>query len=109
MGVANRDIKLENMLLGGDKKKPIIKLTDFGFSKSVQDSIPTTICGTLGYMGGSKELLPVCSVCYSSRWPAMAASDCIATGCAEEKLPILHSGRYQLGASHLLRPLWLQG
>ncbi|CAK0733351.1 hypothetical protein CVIRNUC_000261 [Coccomyxa viridis] len=50
MGVANRDIKLENVLLGGDKKKPIIKLTDFGFSKSVQDSIPTTICGTLGYM-----------------------------------------------------------
>ena len=51
MGVANRDIKLENVLLGGDKKTPVIKLTDFGFSKSDLDSIPTTICGTLGYMG----------------------------------------------------------
>ena len=51
MGVANRDIKLENVLLGGDKKSPVIKLTDFGFSKSDLDSIPTTICGTLGYMG----------------------------------------------------------
>lgn len=51
MGVANRDIKLENVLLGGDKKNPVIKLTDFGFSKSDLDSIPTTICGTPGYMG----------------------------------------------------------
>ncbi|CAL5225961.1 g8763 [Coccomyxa viridis] len=50
MGVANRDIKLENVLLGGDKKNPVIKLTDFGFSKSDLDSIPTTICGTPGYM-----------------------------------------------------------
>jgi len=53
MGVANRDIKLENVLLGGDKNNPIIKLTDFGFSKSDLDSIPTTICGTVGYMGVS--------------------------------------------------------
>ena len=51
MGVANRDIKLENVLLGGDKKSPVIKLTDFGFSKSELDSVPTTICGTPGYMG----------------------------------------------------------
>ena len=58
MGVANRDIKLENVLLGGDKKNPVIKLTDFGFSKSDLDSIPTTICGTPGYMGVSSKLLP---------------------------------------------------
>ena len=51
MGVANRDIKLENVLLGGDKRSPVIKLTDFGFSKSELDSVPTTICGTPGYMG----------------------------------------------------------
>ena len=59
MGVANRDIKLENVLLGGDKKNPIIKLTDFGFSKSDLDSIPTTICGTLGYMGELQGISPL--------------------------------------------------
>ena len=53
MGVANRDIKLENVLLGGDKNNPIIKLTDFGFSKSDLDSVPTTICGNVGYVGVS--------------------------------------------------------
>ena len=83
MGVANRDIKLENVLLGGDKKNPVIKLTDFGFSKSDLDSIPTTICGTPGYMG----MLPLlsaaiyasnaaaCMLCASTAgldsWPAL--------------------------------------
>lgn len=51
MGVANRDIKLENVLLADKKSPPTIKLTDFGFCKSDRDSIPTTVCGTLGYMG----------------------------------------------------------
>ena len=64
MGVANRDIKLENVLLGGDKKSPVIKLTDFGFCKSDMDSIPTTICGTLGYMG-KPQGPPPCPL----KWP----------------------------------------
>ena len=51
MGVANRDIKLENVLLTGRKPPYTIKLTDFGFCKRDCDSIPTTMCGTLGYMG----------------------------------------------------------
>lgn len=51
MGVANRDIKLENVLLADRKSPPTIKLTDFGFCKSERDSVPTTMCGTLGYMG----------------------------------------------------------
>ncbi|BDA51315.1 Serine/threonine-protein kinase SAPK3 [Coccomyxa sp. Obi] len=50
MGVANRDIKLENVLLSGRKPPYTIKLTDFGFCKRDCDSIPTTMCGTLGYM-----------------------------------------------------------
>ncbi len=63
MGVANRDIKLENVLLGGDKKNPVIKLTDFGFSKSDLDSIPTTICGTPGYMGMRPVLSAAIQLC----------------------------------------------
>lgn len=51
MGVANRDIKLENVLLV-DRTSPLrIKLTDFGCCKSDRDSITKTLCGTLGYMG----------------------------------------------------------
>ena len=51
MGVANRDIKLENVLLTDKKSPPTNKLTDFHFCKSDRDSIPTTLCGTHGYMG----------------------------------------------------------
>lgn len=42
MGVANRDTKLENVLLSGRKPPYTIKLTDFGFCKRDCDSIPTT-------------------------------------------------------------------
>ena len=59
MGVANRDIKLENVLLVDRKSPPTIKLTDFGFCKSDRDSVPTTICGTLVYMGVRLSWLPL--------------------------------------------------
>lgn len=32
-GVANRDIKLENILLDESEPRPLIKISDFGFSK----------------------------------------------------------------------------
>lgn len=32
-GVANRDIKLENILLDESQPRPLIKISDFGFSK----------------------------------------------------------------------------
>ena len=34
-GVANRDIKLENILLDGSEPRPLIKISDFGYSKVV--------------------------------------------------------------------------
>lgn len=50
MGVVNRDIKLENTLLGGDTR-PLIKISDFGFSKDeFGQSAPTTRVGTVMYM-----------------------------------------------------------
>lgn len=34
LGVANRDLKLENLLLdGGDEGRPLLKICDFGYSK----------------------------------------------------------------------------
>jgi len=35
MGLSNRDIKLENLLLSDDGEFPILKICDFGFSKVV--------------------------------------------------------------------------
>ena len=79
MGVANRDIKLENVLLGGDKKTPVIKLTDFGFSKSDLDSIPITICGTPGYMGALSSVHisgpSRCCQCFIVTVPVYGASE----------------------------------
>ncbi|KAL4545145.1 hypothetical protein Ndes2526B_g02259 [Nannochloris sp. 'desiccata'] len=50
MGVVNRDIKLENTLLVGDTR-PLIKISDFGFSKDEHgQSAPTTRVGTVMYM-----------------------------------------------------------
>ena len=34
-GVANRDIKLENILLDASEPRPLIKISDFGYSKVV--------------------------------------------------------------------------
>ena len=46
MGIANRDIKLENTLLMDDTKHPLLKLCDFGYSKDeYQGSACKTLCG----------------------------------------------------------------
>ena len=33
MGIANRDIKLDNILLHGPGSRPVVKICDFGYSK----------------------------------------------------------------------------
>jgi len=55
MGVSNRDIKLENLLLtssgNGNSSRDMLKMADFGFSKDVNnDSTPITRLGTLNYI-----------------------------------------------------------
>lgn len=54
MGVILRDIKLENVLLQAQTNAPeenwILKLCDFGYSKSEAKSAPDTTVGTLVYM-----------------------------------------------------------
>ena len=48
MGIANRDIKLENTLLMDLSDKPVLKLCDFGYSKDeLCASISKTMCGKL--------------------------------------------------------------
>ncbi len=46
MGIANRDIKLENTLLMDETERPLLKLCDFGYSKDeYQGSACKTLCG----------------------------------------------------------------
>lgn len=46
MGIANRDIKLENTLLMDLSEAPVLKLCDFGYSKDeLCASISKTMCG----------------------------------------------------------------
>lgn len=50
-GVANRDIKLENVLLQTGNRLPLVKLCDFGYSKHEDwDSAPRSRVGTPDYM-----------------------------------------------------------
>jgi serine/threonine-protein kinase SRK2 len=51
LGIANRDIKLDNVLLDGSLPLPIIKMCDFGYSKDEDSgSVCKTACGTPEYM-----------------------------------------------------------
>ena len=56
LGVANRDIKLDNVLLTSSKKPTAIKLTDFGFCKGDKHSIAKSLVGTAMYMGMQSNL-----------------------------------------------------
>eukprot|EP00803_Ostreobium_quekettii_P004162 evm.model.scf_1037.8 EVM.evm.TU.scf_1037.8 scf_1037:46121-47071(+) len=49
MGVASRDIKLENTLLD-DKEWPLVKICDFGYSKGDAHSLPKSFVGTRPYL-----------------------------------------------------------
>ena len=56
MGVANRDIKLENTLLMDTSDKPVLKLCDFGYSKDeLCASISKTMCGKCPYTIGTSD------------------------------------------------------
>lgn len=55
-GVANRDIKLENILLSEGEYLPILKLCDFGYSKDDVHSVARSMVGSVDYM--APEVLP---------------------------------------------------
>lgn len=56
LGIANRDVKLDNMLLHGAGPRPMLRICDFGYSKDeLGQSISKSTCGTPEYM--SPEVL----------------------------------------------------
>ena len=51
MGVAHRDLKPENLLYSSKDAGAIIKISDFGLARFINDEVMTTQCGTPGYVG----------------------------------------------------------
>ena len=51
MGIAHRDLKPENLLYATTDPNSIIKITDFGLAKVINNDLMTTACGTPGYVG----------------------------------------------------------
>ena len=51
MGIANRDLKLENTLLDRRGPDALLKICDFGYSINENTSMPRSAVGTPGYTG----------------------------------------------------------
>ena len=82
-GVANRDLKLENLLLdreGNTGIRPLLKICDFGFSKHEMNSSAKTSVGTPIYMapeiiyGSNRYDAKVCIASHAPSWCAVPSS-----------------------------------
>lgn len=56
MGIANRDLKLENTLLDRRGPDALLKICDFGYSINENTSMPRSAVGTPGYTGEGLRL-----------------------------------------------------
>ena len=56
MGIANRDLKLENTLLDRRGPDALLKICDFGYSINENTSMPRSAVGTPGYTGEGLQL-----------------------------------------------------
>ena len=65
LGVAYRDLKPENLLIGSDGH---LKITDFGFAKKIKDKT-FTLCGTPEYL--APEIIMSCGHNQGVDWWAL--------------------------------------
>ena len=65
IGVAYRDLKPENLLIGADGH---LKITDFGFAKKIKDKT-FTLCGTPEYL--APEIIMSCGHNHGVDWWAL--------------------------------------
>ena len=76
--ICHRDLKLENVLLASlDDKNPVLKITDMGLSKLLEDTVLKTFCGTRGYL--APEIVKGISG-LGEREPYTVKVDCWALG-----------------------------
>lgn len=50
LGIIHRDLKPENLLYATNHESSIIKITDFGLARFVENELATTACGTPNYV-----------------------------------------------------------
>lgn len=50
LGIIHRDLKPENLLYLTSEENSIIKVTDFGLARFVENELATTACGTPNYV-----------------------------------------------------------
>ncbi|KAL3132788.1 hypothetical protein ABBQ38_006715 [Trebouxia sp. C0009 RCD-2024] len=82
MGIANRDIKLENTLLMDTSERPVLKLCDFGYSKDeLCASISKTMCGTPEYVAPEVLLYNKYAGKMADIWSCGILLYCMLTGC----------------------------
>ena len=75
--ICHRDLKLENILIcSEDQNNPIIKISDTGLSKIVDQTMLKTICGTRPYL--APEILDAASSLETQKYTVKV--DCWALG-----------------------------
>ena len=50
LGIIHRDLKPENLLYQSDDENSIIKVTDFGLARFLDNELASTACGTPNYV-----------------------------------------------------------
>ena len=71
LGVANRDLKLENLLLdGGDEGRPLLKICDFGYSK-------VRLCRRAGCAGARPPARPPARSIFAPLTPFASVHACM--------------------------------
>lgn len=50
LGIIHRDIKPENLLYSSKDAHAVVKISDFGLARFINNELATTACGTPGYV-----------------------------------------------------------
>ena len=90
-----RDIKLENALL--DRNRRLLKITDFGYAKTAQDSLPKSEVGTPNY--AAPEVISGSQMPYDGEPPATRL-------CSSRRVRAQPAGR-EHGREPGARPVWV--
>ena len=97
MGIANRDLKLENTLLDRRGPDALLKICDFGYSINENTSMPRSAVGTPGYTGEGLRL-HACHSAMAPLGPQVGAAAGQACRIEHEQDRVIFSGAHAAGA-----------